>query len=487
MKQIYPESFISDHGMMSKENTERILSRLHELRERQGIYRFSVSSAWGSDIRWARNRASMTSDRRTVQVMVFCEIAGGGGSAVTNQIDSDSLKGVLQSAERQSLRKADQRAVDIPMELSHVSTIPRTITWSDTTINRTVEESANVVQYATSLAEEQDLLSAGYIESHGMTVGSSSIDIYDRVQQSYSAMTQAQCSSTVRHPQGTASGWAGLARYDFDRIDEKALAAQSMEKCIASLNPVRIEPGRYTTILEPQAVAEFIHPMFDSGDSHPAMRIGGENHGPSNPYFLGRDQSVSRGISKIGLKIVDERITISHDPADSELGILAAPGLGPVTWIDKGVLTGLTYTRDYGLVELNEDSEVHRRMSFRMEGGNTSFDEMIAGTQRGLLISRFYKLRVVDRGSLLMTGVTRDGLWLIEDGKISKAVRNFRINESPLFALNNVEQLGVATPVYRPFPWPELAPLFQQHALSQVIVPPIKVNDFSFTASIDAI
>lgn len=94
---------------------------------------------------------------------------------------------------------------------------------------------------------------------------------------------------------------------------------------------------------------------------------------------------------------------------------------------------------------------------------------------------------VVDQRSLLMTGVTRDGLWLIEDGKISKSVRNFRISESPLFALNNMDQLGVPTPVYRPFMFPETAPFFPAFALSQVIVSPLKLNDFSFTSSIDAI
>lgn len=86
-----------------------------------------------------------------------------------------------------------------------------------------------------------------------------------------------------------------------------------------------------------------------------------------------------------------------------------------------------------------------------------------------------------------MSGVTRDGLWLIEDGKISKPVRNFRISESPIFALNNVEQLGIPTPVYRPFHIRELAPLFPEFALTQAIVPALKINDFSFTSSIDAI
>lgn len=487
MKQIHLDSPAADHGMMSREETERILSRLQEIRNHKGSYRFMVSSALGSDIRWARNRASMTSNRRTVQIYVGCEIGGQRSSAVTNQIDDISLEGVVRAAERGSLRRADRRATDVPLEVPELGEIPKVLTWSDRTINRTVEESAKVVEQAAALAEERDLLSAGYIESYGMTVGSRSLDIYDRTQQLYSAMTQAQCSATVRHPQGTASGWAGLARYDLDKVDEGAIAARAVEKCISSLNPVRIEPGRYTVILEPQAVAEFVHPMFDSGDYYHAARDLAETGQGRNPYYLAFDSAVDRDISKMGLKIVDERITVSHDPSDPELGILAVPGTGPITWINKGVLTGMTYNTGYGVIELNDGSQMERRMSFRMEGGSTSMDEMIAGTERGLLVSRFSKLSVVDRHSLLMTGVTRDGLWLVEKGKISKSVRNFRISESPLFALNNVEQLGIPTAVYRPFRFPEAAPYFPNFALSQVIVPPLKLNDFSFTSSIDAI
>ncbi len=487
MKQINIESPASDHGMMSREESERILSRLQEVREHKGTYKFTVASSWSSDMRWARNRASMTSDRRTVQIFAFCEIAGGKGSAITNQIDDISLEGVLRSAERQALELADQRPTDIPMGLPPIGKMPKALTWSDRTINRTVEESAQVVQHACSLAEERSFLSAGYIESYGMTLGSLSIDVYDRIGQLYSAMTQAQCSATVRHPQGTASGWAGLARYDLGKVDEAAIAARAVEKCVASLDPVRIEPGRYTVILEPQAVADLVLPMFDSGNSHPAFRRNAENSGKENPYFMSFDHLVMRDVSKIGIRIVDERITISHDPNDPELGILGGPGTGPVTWIDKGVLTGMTYDRAYALKELNEDSMVARRMSFRMEGGSSSIAEMITGTQRGLLVSRFSKLRVVDSRSLLMTGVTRDGLWLIEKGKISKAVRNFRFSESPLFALNNVDQLGIPTPVYQPFTAPEIVPMFPQFGLTQVIVPPLKVNDFSFTSTIDAI
>ncbi len=257
-----------------------------------------------------------------------------------------------------------------------------------------------------------------------------------------------------------------------------------MDKCLSSLNPVRIEPGRYTVILEPQAVGELVQTMLDSPLAYASSRAQSEQKGP---YFLNVDRSLQRGLSRLGLKIVDERITISHDPSDPDLGILPVPGALPIKWIDKGVLTNLTYDYSYSLSELNDGSRMERRGSFRMDGGNTSIEAMIAGTERGLLVARFSKLRQIDADSLLATGVTRDGLWLIENGKVSKAVRNFRITESPLFALNNVEEIGVAQPIFQPGPVPELDFLFPAFALTQVIVPALKVRDFSFTSTIDAI
>jgi predicted Zn-dependent protease len=116
-----------------------------------------------------------------------------------------------------------------------------------------------------------------------------------------------------------------------------------------------------------------------------------------------------------------------------------------------------------------------------MSGGDTSIEEMIRTTKRGLLVTRFSNRRVLDPTSLLSSGLTRDGLWLIENGKISKSVKNFRFTESPLFVLNSIEQLGVPVPVFRPVRNPHDA------GLAPAIVPPLKVRDFSFTSMIDAV
>lgn len=116
-----------------------------------------------------------------------------------------------------------------------------------------------------------------------------------------------------------------------------------------------------------------------------------------------------------------------------------------------------------------------------MSGGTDTVEQMISDTARGLLVTRFWGISLLEYNTLLLTGMTRDGLWLIENGKISKAVKNFRFTESPLFALNQVEQLGVPVPVFNPVKSPYDA------GLTPVVVPALKVRDFSFTSTVDAI
>jgi predicted Zn-dependent protease len=181
--------------------------------------------------------------------------------------------------------------------------------------------------------------------------------------------------------------------------------------------------------------------------------------------------------SKIGEKIMDERISIYSDPFDPL--VLAQPfdfdglPLGRQNFIEKGVLKTLYYSRFWAKKKGVEPTGAPS--SFVMSGGDTSVEDMIKSTQRGVLVTRLWYLREVDPRTILYTGLTRDGTFLIENGKISKAVKNFRFNDSPLMMLNNLEQIG------RP------VRLAGTEAGGAVIVPPIKVRDFNFTSLSDAV
>jgi predicted Zn-dependent protease len=228
-------------------------------------------------------------------------------------------------------------------------------------------------------------------------------------------------------------------------------------------------------VLLPQAVAARIELVV----SALARDLAEDGRGP---WALAHDDALGLWRTKLGLKVIDERITISHDPADPELGILPDAGMGPVTWFDHVVLTNLAFDRSYALRKLNANAPVRPPIGYRMSGGATAIEEMIRTTRRGLLVTRFSNIAMLDGTSLLSTGLTRDGLWLIENGTISKAVKNLRFTESPLFVLNSLEQLGPPAPVFRPVRSP-----YDATGLTPAIVPPLKARDFSFTSTIDAI
>ncbi len=457
---------------------------------KDGYTRVTVSSWLDGELRWARNRVNLASDRYNIKVGIgrYMDWGFAGFEVSTNQIDDTSLECAVRAAER---RYEDgtwrhswggsqfSGALESPKLVT-----PTTVIWSDVTSSETGMNRGRIARMLTEGAEAKGMLSAGYLEAR-----SASFAVWSNIipggkkaphpEMIYQQLTQAQCSMTVRHPRGMGSGWAGASSFDITRVDGPALAQCALDKCIASLDAVRIEPGRFTVILEPQAVSELLLPMMEEGYDSPLDRVG--NEGGDGPFFLAFDDVLRVGRSKLGLKIIDERITISHDPMDPVLGVVTQPGLKPITWIQNGVLTSLHHRHDYAVEKIQRFAGDLYRPSFRVSGGDATIDDMIATTKRGLLVTRFSGIEKVDKRSVLLTGTTRDGLWLIENGVITKAVWNMRFTESPLFALNQLEQLGVPQPVFRPVPDPVT------FRLTPTIVPAMKINDFSFTSLTDAV
>lgn len=280
----------------------------------------------------------------------------------------------------------------------------------------------------------------------------------------YHANTTSNYSLTVRTTDGTGSGWAAADDHDWTKLDYRGVSDRAIEKARLSQNPVAIEPGKYTVILEPQGVGDLVQLLFFYMDA----RASDEGRSP----FVKQE-----GGNKIGEKIADSRVTILSDPADSQLG--GQPfdpdglPLGRQVFVENGVLKQLYYSRFWA--KKQGKAATGAPTTFKMQGGTTSTEQMIASTQRGLLITRLWYLREVDPRTVLYTGLTRDGVFLIEDGKIKQSVRNFRFNESPLFMLNNIEALG---PAQR---------LAGTEFGGDVVMPTIKARDFNFTSLSEAV
>jgi predicted Zn-dependent protease len=268
----------------------------------------------------------------------------------------------------------------------------------------------------------------------------------------------------VRTTDGTGSGWAGGEHNDWRQVDIAGISARAIDKARKSRNPFGTEPGRYTVVLEPQAVGDLMQLISFYADA----RSSDEGRSPF---------AKPSGGNKIGEQIVDPRVTIYADPADPM--VLAQPWdgdglpLGRQTIIDHGKLTELYYSR-FWAKKMNK-TPTGAPTSFIMSGGNDSMEDMIAGTRRGILVTRLWYLREVDPRTIRYTGLTRDGTFLIENGKVTKAIKNFRFNDSPLVILNNLEGIGKSIR------------LGGTEAGGAVVVPPLKVRDFNFTSTSEAV
>jgi predicted Zn-dependent protease len=148
-----------------------------------------------------------------------------------------------------------------------------------------------------------------------------------------------------------------------------------------------------------------------------------------------------------------------------------------MVWFEAGRLQHLSYDR-YWASQQEREPTGFAGGGFLMEGGRATIDEMIAGTSRGLLVTRFWYMRVVDPRAILYTGLTRDGTFLIENGRIAGPVQNLRWNESPIALLNNLELVGAAEPVL---------PSEAGNAGTTVVVPALKARNFHFTSVSDAV
>lgn len=460
----------SDDRFLSVDTCKQVYNTIKGYSSGEGRLMLGVTSLWNSSIRWSRNFVNNSTDRRVTRVDVYRDIPSKKfpGRASTNQIDNVSLKGAVEAAERSMIGFVSVEEMEIEDSENEKEFVKGNV-WSRRTLDIPIEERGNISRLISQKSSEAGVLSAGFVELHGAEL----IRIDHNGKVDSESMTQAQCSITVRDPKQYGSGWAGASSYDWGNINAESIANIAFEKCLASKSPVRIEPGRYTVIMEPQAVSDCITSLLQSFDRRNAedQRRG--------PFFLGSDGALGLYRSKLGLQVIDPRITISHDPLDPLLGTLHTRSKKRV-WIENGILVSLDLEDPLVHSRLAIDENAEARRGFYVSGGETTIQDMISSTERGLLMTRFHKMFVLNESNLLSTGVTRDGLWLIENGVITKAVNNLRCTDSPLFMLNQVDQLGVPVPVFKP-----------SHSsfalLTPCVVPPIKSRDFSFTSLVDAV
>jgi predicted Zn-dependent protease len=183
------------------------------------------------------------------------------------------------------------------------------------------------------------------------------------------------------------------------------------------------------------------------------------------------------GKTKLGEQLVDQRVNIYSDPWNPELPSSTWSGDGrpqeKVSWIEKGVVKNLSSSRYWA--QKTGIKSIPSPDGMIMEGGTKTLEELIKGTEKGILVTRLWYIRSVDPQTLLLTGLTRDGTFYIENGEIKFPVKNFRFNESPIIMLNNLEEMG------------KTERTVSAESNANYLLPPLKIKDFTFTSLSDAI
>lgn len=442
--------------IMSKDEAQALLKKVLSYSKADEC-EVNLSGTDSGNIRYARNAVSTSGRISQHQLVVSSAFGKKLGVATINEFDEASLKKVVERSEELA-----QLAPENPEYVPFLG--PQNFAESKMYVAATAAITpklrSDLVEQSIKVAKDAGAVAAGFLEDNaGFSAMMNSKGLF-----AYNTSTNTNFSVTVRTADGTGSGYATRGYNDITKLDAKKATQIATEKAIKSVKARAIEPGKYTVILEPAAVAVLLENIFFRLDARQA------DEGRS---FL----SKAGGGTRQGEKMVDERVNIYSDPLNPELPTSTWSGDGrpqeKISWIEKGVIKNLSYERYWA--EKKGVKAVPGPDAAIMEGGTKSLEELIAGTKKGVLVTRLWYIRDVDPQSLLLTGLTRDGTFYIENGKIQYPIKNFRFNESPIIMLNNLEEMG------------KVERTVSVESNQNYLLPPLKIRDFTFSSLSDAV
>ncbi len=377
----------------------------------------SFSDSESSTLRLANNQVAQNVSVREPNVSIRAAFGKKHGSASTNRLDSNSLLETLRRAETIARLAPEDREYLPPLPPQKYIDVP---SFRKSTAATTPAEVARKVKPVIEQCDKNGLVGAGIL-SHSISARglAASSGLFG-----YSQFTEAEFSLTATA--GDSSGWTYNSHRDIDVLDIAGRSSRAVDKAIRSKEPRELEPGHYPVILEPAAVAGVFGPLM--------FALGAKS------YFRG-DSALA---GKLDSQILDNRLTLRTDPANPDL--LGEPfdqaGLATreMTWVENGVLKQLFYDRFTAQERGVEPTSFPSTPVLTFSAAKPrTIDELIADTKRAILITNFWYIRSVDPTDLTITGMTRDGTFLVEEGKIVAGVKNFRFHDSPLRCFGNVD------------------------------------------------
>ncbi len=415
----------------------------------------SVQSSVESHARFADNRVTTSGRAEDLGITATVWVGQRRGAATGNDSDPDALKQLANEAVR--------IARVSPVHREYVPTLgPLTYAedrgFAAATADPDLAARAQALEAVLAACRAEKVTGAGFHSTNASATAVATANGNRR----YFRSTDAGLSITARSADGTGSGYYAGDHFDLARLDARHIAEQAVGKAVRSRAPKPIEPGVYPVILEPQAAADLIGFLTNSLDARTA------DEGRS--AFSGKG-----GKTRVGEAIFNERLNLYSDPMHAELPAAPSTAEGVpaarLSLIKGGVLDNLEYSRFWAREKQRDATPGPVNYIMESTQPPASLDDMIKGMARGLVISRFWYVRQIEPRTIMLTGLTRDGLWWVEKGRIQYPVRNLRFNQSVLAMLApwNVEAIGA----------PERR--------SPLMVPALKLSGFTFTSISDAI
>lgn len=445
--------------MLTRERAQQLVKQVlsHSKADEAEV---SLSGGTLTHLRFARNTPSTSGTSTGPSLTVRSSFGKKSGAVTVNQLDDDSLS--------QAVARAEEMARLAPEDPEYMPGLPQqqyaeVEAFFDSTAEGAPKRMAEGVAACIQAARGKDFVAAGFsrasadYEAHGNSRG-----LFG-----YHRSTAASFSATVRTPDGTGSGYAGRVARRIEDLDYAASAAIAVEKAAASQKPRELKPGKYVTILEPTCVANMIQGLGFGMDRRRA------DEGRS--FFASRKRA---GGTRLGEKLFGKEIDIRSDPKDERCPARPWGDDGvPQTaraWIDQGKVETLACDRFWATQQKTDP--VPRPSNLLMAGGKGTLADLIKSTKRGVLVTSFWYIRFLDPQTLLFTGLTRDGVFWVENGEIAYPVNNFRWNDSPVSVLKKVEAMSAT----------ELAPPRGDEE-PFTVVPAIRVSEFNFASVSDAV
>jgi predicted Zn-dependent protease len=437
---------------LARDEVKSITDRLLALSKADSCS-ISIDGGETQSLRFARNSATTNMATSDANVRIRSHIGGRTGAVSTASLEAADLE--------RALTRSEEIARLLPIDPEFVAPLGAQ-SYAQT---RRYDEATGALGLSFLAEAAQKIISCGRGRGVNMFGCATSGRRFEALATSnglfaYESSSEIDVSATARNAADDWSGWAGACQFAATDLDADDIGRRAAGKAAQETPLVDLEPGRYTVLLEPVAAAELARWLM--------WMMNARSADEGRSFF-----SAKGGGTKLGERLFDPKLTIRSCPQDpvAPEAAFGAEGLPQLAraWVENGVLRCLSRSRHWA--EKSGAEPVPAARSFVVEGGDSTLEELVANTRRGVLVTRLWYTNLVDPRSLLLTGLTRDGNFLIENGRIVARARNMRFNESLAAVFSRIAALGASARVWR-----------DTGRGVAISAPPMLVEDFEFSS-----